>query len=79
MLEQHPDVSEAQVLGVPDDEWGQRVVAAIHGDASLAELRDLVTPRAWAPKQVVAVEFPYLESGKPDREEIRRKVLEALA
>jgi O-succinylbenzoic acid--CoA ligase len=79
MLEQHPDVSEAQVLGVPDAEWGQRVVAAIDGDASLAELRDLVTPRAWAPKQVVAVDFPYLESGKPDREEIRRKVLEALA
>ncbi len=79
MLEQHPDVSEAHVVGVPDDEWGQRVVAAIHGDASLAELRDLVTPREWAPKQVVAVDFPRLENGKPDREEIRRQVLEALA
>jgi o-succinylbenzoate---CoA ligase len=78
MLEQHPDVFAAQVLGVPDDEWGERVVAAIHGEASLTELRDLVTPRTWAPQQVVVVEFPYLESGKPDRQEIRRRVLEAL-
>lgn len=28
VLTEHPDVDEAAIFGVPDDEWGQRVCAA---------------------------------------------------
>jgi O-succinylbenzoic acid--CoA ligase len=76
MLEQHPAVAEAAVLGVPDPEWGERVVAIVrHPAPALAELRDLVTPRAWAPRQVVEVgAIPRLANGKPDRAALRRAV-----
>ena len=32
VLDAHPDVVESAVFGVPDEEWGQRVVAAYVGD-----------------------------------------------
>ena len=49
--------------------WGERVVAVVAGQTpSLAELRDLVEPRSWAPRQLVMVpEIPALPNGKPDR------------
>jgi O-succinylbenzoic acid--CoA ligase len=79
MLEQHPDVVEAAVLGVPDAEWGERVVAVVPAPApALAELRDLVTPRAWAPRQLVVVEsLPRLPNSKLDRLALRRLVPDA--
>lgn len=67
-LAEHPGVEAVEVVGVPDDEWGQRVVAVVVGRATLDELRDLVQPRAWAPRQVVQVrELPLLLNGKVDR------------
>ena len=33
VLDAHPDVVESAVFGVPDDDWGQRVVAAYVGPA----------------------------------------------
>ncbi|MGN6721089.1 MAG: AMP-binding protein, partial [Marmoricola sp.] len=59
-----------EVVGVPDDEWGERVVAVVaaRDPLSLASLRDLVEPRSWAPRQLVVVEeIPTLSNGKPDR------------
>ncbi len=35
-LREHPGVEAVEVLGVPDDEWGQRVVAFVVGDVELA-------------------------------------------
>ena len=68
MLGAHDGVSDVVVVGVPDDEWGERVVAVVEGDADLDELRDLVEPRTWAPRQVVTVDaLPRLANGKPDR------------
>jgi O-succinylbenzoic acid--CoA ligase len=66
----HPCVLEAAVAGVPDDEWGERVVAVVTaaGEVDLAELRNLVEPRAWAPRGLVVVDsLPLLPNGKVDR------------
>ena len=74
MLERHPAVRAAQVVGVPDQEWGERVVAVLEADTlpPLAELRDLVTPREWAPRSAVRVSaLPRLANGKPDRVAVR--------
>jgi len=38
ILLEHPDVDEAGVVGAPDEEWGEVVVAFIVGSASPAEL-----------------------------------------
>ncbi len=70
-LREHPAVSQAEVIGVPDDEWGHRVVAFVVGDLDLAEARDWVAgrhPRSWAPRQLVALDtLPMLGNGKVDR------------
>jgi O-succinylbenzoic acid--CoA ligase len=73
---EHPAVRDAAVLGVPDEEWGTRVVAYVVGHVPLAELRDFVAealPRTWAPRQVVVLdELPMLASGKVDRQALLR-------
>jgi O-succinylbenzoic acid--CoA ligase len=80
MVERHPAVSAAEVVGVPDDEWGERVVAVVTADGNpdLAELRDLVTPREWAPREIVVVaSFPTLPNGKVDRLALRAVAADA--
>ena len=78
VLSAHPDVADVAGVGVPDDEWGQRVVAVVvaAGRApALDELRRWVSERAGgsaAPRQLVLVrEIPRLTSGKPDRLAVR--------
>ena len=83
-LREHPDVRAAEVLGVPDEEWGHRVVAFVvvtagsagsHGGWSLEAARDWVSaahPRSWAPRDVVTLDaLPLLDNGKPDRLALR--------
>ena len=76
-LRAHPAVAAAEVLGVPDQEWGNRVVAFVApaGALSLEEARAWVGeahPRSWAPRQLLALdEIPLLENGKPDRLRLR--------
>jgi O-succinylbenzoic acid--CoA ligase len=75
-LREHPSVTEAEVVGVPDPEWGQAVVAVLAGDLSLAAARDWVAvdlPRAWSPRRVVPVPaLPLLPNGKVDRLAVER-------
>ncbi|WP_051485747.1 AMP-binding protein [Nocardioides sp. J54] len=82
-LRQHPGIAEAEVLGVPDDEWGNRVVGFVvprAGEVEPDALRDWVAaehPRAWAPRQWVVLDaVPLLENGKPDRRALRALALE---
>lgn len=74
----HPDVAEAVVVGRPDEEWGEAVVAIIVAPVrrpSLTELRDHVrarAPRHAAPRRVEFVDaLPRVASGKPDRARVR--------
>lgn len=70
-LREHPGVREVEVLGVPDEEWGTRLVAFVVGEVGLDEARTWVAelhPRSWAPRQVVLVDaLPLLANGKVDR------------
>jgi O-succinylbenzoic acid--CoA ligase len=74
-LREHPDVSAAEVVGVPDPEWGNRVVAVVQGSLTLDEARDWVGARhvrAWAPRDLVVVPaMPMLANGKVDRLAVR--------
>jgi O-succinylbenzoic acid--CoA ligase len=74
-LREHPVVVAAEVVGLPDPEWGNRVVAVVEGAVSLDEARDwvgAVHPRAWAPREVVVVPaMPMLANGKVDRLAVR--------
>lgn len=76
-LREHPAVAAAEVLGVPDEEWGSRVVAFVVGSLTLDEARDWVAevhPRTWAPRQVVVLDAtPMLANGKPDRVALRAR------
>jgi o-succinylbenzoate---CoA ligase len=77
-LREHPDVADAVVFGRPDDEWGQRVVAAVvpaGGSApDLAALRPWVTERLGAPSAPRELHLldavPSLHTGKPDRRRV---------
>lgn len=84
VLRQHEGVGDAVAIGVPDDEWGSRVVAyLVPADAvcldglRLDEVRDAVEdaglPRTWAPREVVLVDaLPLLSGGKIDRQALQR-------
>jgi O-succinylbenzoic acid--CoA ligase len=84
VLRQHPDVADAVVFGRPDDEWGQRVVAAVvptpGAEPDLAALRPWVADRLGAPAaprelhRIAAV--PTLHTGKPDRRGVAAAVLD---
>jgi O-succinylbenzoic acid--CoA ligase len=74
LLEEHPAVAEAAVVGVADQQWGRRVVAVVaprDQAPSLEVLRDFVAaraPRHAAPRQLVLVgRLPRLDNGKIDR------------
>lgn len=79
VLAAHPGIEEAVVVGRPDEEWGEVVVAFVIPDETrrptAAEVRDFVAsaaPRYWVPKEVHYVDaLPRLPSGKPDRRALR--------
>jgi long-chain acyl-CoA synthetase len=71
VLAEHPGVREVAVFGVPDQEWGQRVCAAVVGDASEQGLRDLARAElapAKRPKSYFFLDdLPHTASGKVRR------------
>jgi O-succinylbenzoic acid--CoA ligase len=88
-LREHPWIGAAEVVGVPDPEWGQRVVAvavprvggAARNVPALDDLRNWVSqihPREWAPKRLLWVEeIPLLPNGKVDRLALERLATDA--
>lgn len=84
-LRQHEGVRDVVAVGVPDDEWGARVVAYLVPDDAvcldglrLDEVRDTVEsaglPRTWAPREVILIDaLPLLPGGKVDRQALSRR------
>ena len=83
-LRRHEGVRDVAAVGVPDDEWGTRVVAYLVPDDAvcldglrLDEVRDTVEaaglPRTWGPREVVLLDaLPLLPGGKVDRQSLTR-------
>jgi acyl-CoA synthetase (AMP-forming)/AMP-acid ligase II len=70
-------VKEAAAIGVPDSEWGEKVVAVVvrHSDCDESELQDLIRSRlrsSRVPAHVAFVdELPYNDTGKLLRRVLR--------
>jgi fatty-acyl-CoA synthase len=83
----HPAVGDVAVVGVPDDKWGEQVVAFIRcaSDTSPTEtdlhtyvrerLAPYKTPRAW----VFVEEFPLTASGKVQKFVLRERFVKGEA
>lgn len=81
VLREHPQVRDVAVLGVPDNEWGEKVVAVVvpkHGQPSTDELatwvkvrlRSAKTPELWEFRD----ELPYNDTGKLLRRQLKSEM-----
>ncbi len=74
VLEGHPDVVEVAVYGVPDEEWGTRVCAAVVGEADEEQLDAWARERLAPPKRPKSWEFvaelPRTPTGKVRRDRL---------
>ncbi|WP_068398726.1 AMP-binding protein [Kribbia dieselivorans] len=88
-LAEHPQVADAAVIGAPDDDWGQRVVALIQPEsgASSATLLESLPGHLRArlagykvPREIHVVDhLPRTHAGKMMRREVRDIYRDALA
>jgi acyl-CoA synthetase (AMP-forming)/AMP-acid ligase II len=85
-LMQHPDVQDSAVIGLPDEKWGERVVAVLqlHAGRNVAPdvIQAFVKARIGsvkAPKQVeIWPDLPRSKVGKVMKKDIRALLLERL-
>jgi O-succinylbenzoic acid--CoA ligase len=70
---------DAVVVGIPDPEWGTKIVAVTDASGDLVDLQQTVRrslPAYAAPRELVILKrLPRLTSGKPDRRAIRALVV----
>ncbi len=79
VLADHPDVRDCVVLGVPDDEWGERILAVVvlarGADRRPEDLRSWVRSRLRGSRTPDYIEYceslPYTETGKVLRRTLR--------
>jgi acyl-CoA synthetase (AMP-forming)/AMP-acid ligase II len=78
VLIEHPGVTEACVVGAPDEEWGEVVVAFVVGSASAAELEAHLLQRIARFKRPKRYEFideiPKNSYGKVLKRELRARL-----
>ena len=80
VLFEHGAVADCAVVGVPDEQWGESVGAAVvlKGDASVTDLQAWVRARLRSSRVPQRIEFwkrlPYNETGKLLRREVREKL-----
>lgn len=87
VLMRHPGVAEVAVIGVPDEQWGERVVACVRpaerdivSDALDAHCRDSTLANYKRPRDYVFVEaLPRNAANKVLRRELRQIAVSALA
>jgi len=86
MLEQHPRIAAAAVVGVPDERLGERVgafVVAAGAEPTLAELTAFLEERFRLAKQKlpevlrVLPELPKTATGKVSKQELQAQVRQA--
>jgi acyl-CoA synthetase (AMP-forming)/AMP-acid ligase II len=83
VLRAHPAVADVAVIGLPDEEWGERIAAAvvIRGEPCAAELRAWVKERLRStrvPQDMIFREaLPYNETGKLLRRALRQEMMPA--
>ena len=86
ILLMHPGVAQVCVVGIVDDTWGQRIVAAVvlrsDQSASEEELRDLVREHlrgSKTPERIIfRTELPHTETGKMLRRLVQQELTESL-
>ncbi len=82
-LMQHPDVQDSAVVGLPDDKWGERVVAVLQlhkgRELDTAELMAFVKARIGSvktPKQIeIWDDLPRSKVGKVMKKDVRAELL----
>jgi fatty-acyl-CoA synthase len=87
VLMQHPDVQDSAVVGLPDEKWGERVVAVLQLHAGrqvdAEDIKAFVKARIGsvkAPKQVeVWADLPRSKVGKVLKKEVRAALITAAA
>ena len=86
VLRLHPGVADVAVLGLPDDQWGERVAAVIVAAGAAptatelaewvkARLRSTKTPESWEFRE----ELPYNDTGKLLRRVLKQELSQARA
>jgi acyl-CoA synthetase (AMP-forming)/AMP-acid ligase II len=84
VLAEHPAVSDVAVLGQPDDEWGEKIIAVVvpnpGSNSSAEELREFVRTRlrsSRTPDEIVwRDELPHTETGKLLRRQLAEELIQ---
>jgi acyl-CoA synthetase (AMP-forming)/AMP-acid ligase II len=87
VLKSHADVFDALVVGVPDERWGERVVAVVQPRSGAAPTRETLQRHSRShlagykiPRDIVLVEtIERSPAGKPDYRRAKEVALEATA